>query len=554
MLTNCFTLKNLMTMKPIEPKPFYMNDIQQEVIYTGAKDTILCAGRALGKGVIHAMWNLRNMQRMPGSITGIVSPNCKRALTNTLPSMLTHWETLGYKRNIHWCIGIKPPKAWGWPEPIFKPENYENVLSFYNGSIGFIISQDRAGTSNSQSYDALDIDEAKFINFEQLKDETLPANRGNRQYFGKHYFHHGMLITSDMPVTKKGSWFLDSEKKCDKELIALIQGTVCEIWRYEKHIREMVASGKEPSRSIRSKISTLHRDLCRMRSVATYYREASTIYNMQVLGEAFINQLKRDLPPLTFQTSVLCKRIGIARDGFYNSMTEGNKYSAANFSYLDNLEYQFDKIKEPCSLADSDVDTNQPIAIAFDYNSNINWLVAGQPRKSQLLVLKSFFVKFERKLPELVSDFCLYYRHHKRKEVVFYFDSTALGSNYAVNDEDFKWVIIEAFRSKGWRVNEVYIGKPMRHIEKQLLINRMLAGKSRLKVMINRENNEDLLVSIQTAGVYNGGKDKRGEKLAETEEDKLEARTDGSDAFDTLCIGCERFPKVAFSMGVTSSW
>lgn len=553
MLTNCFTLKNLMTMTPIEPKPFYMNDIQMEVVYTGAKDTVLCAGRALGKGVIHALWNLRNMQRMPGSVTGIVSPNCKRALTNTLPSMLTHWETLGYKRNVHWCIGIKPPKAWGWPEPIFKPENYENVLSFYNGSIGFIISQDRSGTSNSQSYDALDIDEAKFIDFEQLKDETLPANRGNRQYFGRHYYHHGMLITSDMPVTKKGSWFLDYEKKCDKELIALIQGAVYEVWRYEKHIREMIAAGKEPSRSIRSKISTLHRDLCRMRSVATYYREASTIYNMQVLGEAFINQLKRDLPPLTFQTSVLCKRIGIARDGFYNSMTEANKYSAANFGYLDDLAYQFDKIKEPCSLADSDVDTNQPIAIAFDYNANINWLVAGQPRRSQLLVLKSFFVKFERKLPELVGDFCLYYRHHKRKEVVFYYDSTALGSNYAVNDQDFKWVIIEAFRSRGWRVSDVYIGKPMRHLEKQLLINRMLAGKSKLKVMINRENNEDLLVSIQTAGVYNGGKDKRGEKLAETEEDKLEARTDGSDAFDTLCIGCERFPKVAFSMGVTSS-
>ena len=551
---NCSTLNSLMKMKPIEPKPFYMNDIQMEAIYTGAKDTVLCAGRALGKGVVHALWNLRNMQRMPGSITGIVSPNCKRALTNTLPSMLTHWETLGYKRNIHWCIGIKPPKVWGWPEPLFKPENYENVLSFYNGSIGFIISQDRSGTSNSQSYDALDIDEAKFINFEQLKDETLPANRGNRQYFGKHYFHHGMLITSDMPVTKKGSWFLDYERKCDKELIELIQGTVYEIWRYEAHIRDMVAKGQVPSRSIQSKIRTLHRDLCRMRSVATYYREASTIYNMQVLGEAFINQLKRDLPPLTFQTSVLCKRIGIARDGFYNSMTEGNKYSATNFGYLDDLEYKFDKIKEPCSLADSDVDTHQPIAIAFDYNANINWLVAGQPRKNQLLVVKSFFVKFERKLPELISDFCLYYRHHKRKEVVFYYDSTALGSNYAVNDEDFRWVIKNAFREKGWRVNEVYIGKPMRHIEKQLLINRMFAGKSKLKVMINRENNEDLLVSIQTAGVYNGGKDKRGEKLAETEEDKLEARTDGSDAFDTLCIGCERFPKVSFSMGVTSAW
>ena len=50
-------------MKPIEPQPFYLNDIQNEVIYTGAKDTILCAGRALGKGVIHAMWNLRMQAR-----------------------------------------------------------------------------------------------------------------------------------------------------------------------------------------------------------------------------------------------------------------------------------------------------------------------------------------------------------------------------------------------------------------------------------------------------------------------------------------------------------
>ncbi|WP_311440749.1 hypothetical protein [Hoylesella buccalis] len=34
-------------------------------------------------------------------------------------------------------------------------------------------------------------------------------------------------------------------------------------------------------------------------------------------------------------------------------------------------------------------------------------------------------------------------------------------------------------------------------------------------------------------------KDKSGEKLAESEEDLLEYRTD---AFDTLYIGCEKFP------------
>ncbi|MGN1399741.1 MAG: hypothetical protein ACI4WG_07075, partial [Erysipelotrichaceae bacterium] len=31
-------------------------------------------------------------------------------------------------------------------------------------------------------------------------------------------------------------------------------------------------------------------------------------------------------------------------------------------------------------------------------------------------------------------------------------------------------------------------------------------------------------------------------KLAETEEDLLQHRTDGTDAFDILYIGCEKFP------------
>lgn len=530
----------------------FLNDVQQEVLFVGARDTILCAGRALGKGVIHAAWNLRNFQRMPRSITGFVVANCKRGLTNTLPSMLVHWENWGYKRDLHWVIGKKPPKSWGWEEPIFRPENYDNVLSFYNGSIGYLISQDRQGTSNSQSYDALDIDEAKFIDFAQLKDETFPANRGNRQYFGKCCFHHGMLITSDMPTTKKGSWFLDYQSKCDNETIDLIKGIVYEIWKTKRRITEMQSSGKPIPEYLHSYLKQLNHDLCRLRSVAVYYREASTLYNLAVLGEAFVSQLKRDLPPLTFQTSVMCRRIGISRDGFYNSLSERNYYSSTNFSYLDSLEYRFDKIKEPSSLMDADVDTLLPICIAFDYNANINWLVAGQPIDGKLRVIKSFFVKYERKLLELVNDFCQYYRNHKRKEVIFYYDSTALGSNYAVNDEDFRWVIVNAFQRNGWTVRDTYIGKPMHHLEKQLLINRMLAGRAKHHIFFNRENNEDLLISIETAGVYNGGKDKRGEKLAETEEDKLESRTDGSDAFDTLAIGCERFPVNMLSAGITS--
>lgn len=177
----------------------YFNPAQQEVNLISARDNVVVGGRGIGKSILHATFNLRNMQRMPGSNGGFVSANTKRCLTNTIPSMLQHWERWGFHRGKHYVIGIKPPKKLGWPDPVIPPSNWENTISFYNGSIGTIISQDRKGTSNSLSLDYLDIDEAKFIDFEQLKDETFPANRGNVNLFGQHYYHHACSLLQICP-------------------------------------------------------------------------------------------------------------------------------------------------------------------------------------------------------------------------------------------------------------------------------------------------------------------------------------------------------------------
>lgn len=182
----------------------------------------------------------------------------------------------------------------------------------------------------------------------------------------------------------------------------------------------------------------------------------------------------------------------------------------------------------------------------MDYNANINWVICGQPRGRRLNVIKSFYVKFERKTPTLINDFYSYYQSHENKTVIFYYDATALGSNYAVNEQDFHWVVIHEFECHGWLVEAVYLGNPMRHNEKYLLINQGFVGKLRLMPFFNRSNNPDLILAIHSAGVSrrrNGfRKDKSGEKLSESEEDFLEHRTDGSDTFDTLYIGCEKFP------------
>ena len=526
----------------------YFNKIQQRVMFIGAKTTVVVAGRRTGKTYgMGAPFAYRNMQRMVGSTGGIVVPTFRHGLTNTLPGLFSCWKAMGLIEGVHYVVGKKPPKGFGVAK--VEPQEYEHVISFYNGSRAILISQDIAGSSNSLTLDWLLIDEAKFINFEKLKDETLPANGGIRAYFGKHSCHHSIMIMSDMPVGNKGSWFLNYREKMNQEVIDCIEALVNKEYQLKEKVKTLRKAGKPVPDYIKYQLRSNNKALNQLRAAAVLYVEVSTIENLEVVGVNYIRDMKRDLPPLVFQTSILCQRIGILKDGFYNSMKERHKYHAADNDYLLSLGYgkteaEYQKLLN--SQADRDVNPDQPICIGMDYNANINWIVAGQESNGRLNVIKSFYVKFERKIPALIADFCTYYRNHRKKQVVFYYDSTALGSNYAVNKDDFRKVIEREFKSNGWACRSVYLGPPMRHTEKYLLINRGFAGQNRLTPYFNMDNNEALLIAIQSAEVMRGSngfkKYKAGEKLAESEENLLEHRTDGTDAFDTLYIGMNNKP------------
>lgn len=533
-------------------KKVYFNDVQRRVQLIGARTSVIVAGRRTGKtDSIASPFMLRNMQRMPGSGGGIVVPTFKHGLINTIPGMLAAWERWGYHEGIHYVIGKQPPKFF--KDPIVKPRENEHLIHFCNGSFAYILSQERAYSANSLTLSWLLCDESRFLSYEKLKYETLPALGGIKSYFGKKSCWNSMMILSDMPQTQKGSWFLHYRDEMDQELIEVIEGTIYEIWKIKKRIREMRQKGISPPPYLRGYLRNMDRTLNKLRSQAVYYKEYSSIENLALLGEDYIRKMKRDLTPKTFQTSILCRRIGIAKDGFYSSMRESHKYNASDLGYLEERfrQNEFSDIND--SRADADLIPNAPICIGMDYNANINWIVAGQPDRSarRLNVIKSFYTKYERKIPELVADFCDYYAFHQCKCVIFYYDATALGSNYAVNDLDFHNVVVAEFYKRGWDVIDVYLGAPMKHHEKYLLINEGFAGRNNLTPFFNRQNNDDLILAIQTAEVERGRngfrKNKSGEKFKETEENLLELRTDGTDAFDTLYIGCERFPQAAFA-------
>ena len=523
-------------------KKIYFNDPQLEFMYTGAHTSVIAGGRRLGKSHgFAAPFALRNTQKMPRSTGGIVGSTYQQLLSRTLPGTLQALEDFGYKRDLHFYIGHKPPKNSNFARPIIDPPSYEHAIIWYDGSIWRLISQDRAGTSNSLTLDWLLLDEAKFLKFNKLKEETFPANGGFKGHFGNSPWHHSMLIISDMPTTKAGSWFLTYKDKMDPELIDTIHSLVFERWEV---LQKLKSKGSLPH--LQNYLREIDIALAKLRSVAVYYREWSSIENLLLLGERYIKQMKRDLPPLVFQTSILCKKLKNQRDNFYAALQESiHYYNAFDNSFLDGLNYNYQEKDDNC-LQDSDLNRDKPICIAFDYNANINWLVAGQRDGIKMLTLKSFYVKYERKIRELVQDFCKYYFFHRAKTVIYYYDNTALGTNYAVGDDDFASVICAEFERLHWSVQRVHIGNPVPHRDKHRMIHLALKGQRYLFPMFNQPNNEALLLALENTGVKIGSqgfqKDKSGEKLAESEEDLLQHRTDGTDAWDTLFIGMNKFP------------
>jgi hypothetical protein len=186
-------------MEAREKKKVYFNDAQLEFMYTGAHTSVIPGGRRLGKSHgFGAPFTLENTQEMPRSTGGIVGSTYQQLLSRTLPGTLQALEEFGYKRDLHFFIGHKPPKNSNFARPIIDPASYENAIIWYNGTIWRLISQDRPGTSNSLTLDWLLLDEAKFLKFQKLKEETFPANGGFKGHFGNNPRHHGMLIISDI--------------------------------------------------------------------------------------------------------------------------------------------------------------------------------------------------------------------------------------------------------------------------------------------------------------------------------------------------------------------
>ena len=540
----------------------YLHPAQQESMFIAANSEYHIAPRRWGKseGLI-ALRLVRNIQQMPRSAGAIVVATYKQGLRNTLPATFHAIQRMfGLKPEKHFYVGRKAPPKSNFKTPYINPFTYEHAIHWYNGSITHLVSQDIPYTSNSLTLDYIIGDEAKTLSYDKLKDETFPANSG-LPYFQDCPWHCGMLFVTDQPTSKSGQWLWEREKEMDIELIETIQGLIYDIWQ----LKQINAS--------ESHIKRLENDLAELRKFATLYREKEyTIFdNIEIVTENYVKRQKRDLPPITFRTSILNRRMRKIENGFYASLNDKiHCYDAYDNSFLDaqfrgkdgDILYNRD-IKEN-SLQDGDVDTEKPISVAFDPNSAISWCIVGQPdyEKQRLYTLKAFFAKTPRKTREVCNAVADYYCYHPNRNIIFNYDSTLIDSSQEI---DHRAVIIDAFTNRGWNVIENFIGAPARHHTKQEQIDLAMKGVPEVKgvkylfPMFNRQHNEFLLLAMDQTGIIIGGKDgfrknKSGEKEPDSVEDPTELRTDSTDAWDTLWIGSTFYPKTHTSNYLPSSF
>lgn len=570
----------------------YMHRGQLDVYNFGARNTKIRAARGFGKTSYIGCHMMKCVLGMPRQMGGFVGASAKQLYTRTMPNALKVVNQLGFEG--FYFLGQAPAKLH-WDVPLAKPRVWENCVHFSNGVVVQMLSMAVKGSSNGLNLAFLIGDETKYLPWQRVKEEVLPTLRGDfmplsvrktevkRWGYGTdpkiNPYYCSQLWVSDAGLTQKQCEWEKEKDYETKDVNAQIAEMLAELKYLEKH---------SPKTAIAlSRNDNYLRKLNLLRSKSEVFWQFSSIENIAMLGgEAWLRDMKRELPDLMFRLQILGQPPGKASDGFYCQFSEElNTYESADctnlildkFSrktkgrFLDaqrwptDVEYMtldmdaMQSAGEDCSC-DLDLRYDEPLRIAIDAGHDMSCMVVGQTvnyqGKPSLLVMKEFFVQGEVRLRGLVREFTNYYRPYLRRrnsaaggagEVIFYYTQTIKqggATAYAVEgseDSRFDNVMVLELESYGWKVTRGEFSV-WRHERKWQLFCDVFSFRASPSVYICKESGrcQYLLTAINNAGVLNNfQKDKSLEKYksADGVAGDPRTRTDITDAFDDLVIG-----------------
>lgn len=546
---------NYLHSKESEVQRKFFNKIQRMGMAISAHDEYWVCSRGTGKSEgLDARFILRNVWAMPGSLGALISPSYAKAWGNTLPAICHALSQWGYMEGVHYFVGRRAPKSANFKQPKRPPlrDAWSNCFHFWNGTILVVLSFSNGMSANSMSLDWMIGPEAKFLDYDKIKTEVNPANRGNIQYFDYCPWHHSVLYSTDMPGTKKGRWILEKEKEMSSVHINLIRNIYRQM-KLQERLPEQTSYTQRMIRELRNDLNLARKfqkpiieRKGKTREYTVFFGEYDIFENMEVVGKDFIWQMYRDSPSLVWRTAFMNERLFRVANGFYSALDDDRHFYAPRDSgRMSAMGSQWNKLQTCGCLADGDMDFNAPLLLAFDSNSAISTASIGQVIGGELRTLKSFFVKTPAKLGELVRAVCEYYNPRLLKDIIFFYDHTFVWTTGS-SGESYRDTIIRILEEYRWTVTDVYIGQAAKHDWKHAQIDRALKGdESLLFPTFNLFNNEFLKLAMEQAGVKWGKngfeKDKTPEGTEDSPDNPDEFKTHVTDGWDTLFIGANFF-------------
>jgi len=457
---------------------------------------VIKAGRGAGKTTVLADEVEDVVHDMPRSTNFMQGLTFQQMLTLTLGSFIDSMASLGYIHKLHYFIGGRPPKKWGWKEAYQPPQDYNRAISFYNGTVYLLFSQDT--TSRGVNTASGIADEFALLNPTKFQAEAIATLRQDPKRFGKCRRYLSQTYCTSAPRTLQGRF----------------------IYQYEE------ASKKTPDE--------------------VFFLSASSHVNKENLPAEWFKNQKTLLSKQDYLIEIENKDLKAIQGGFYPLFSEGkHTYTAFNNDYLSGLldngdGYDRENFTKMDCRQDSDWYPNAPLDIALDYGK-FNCIVTGQDTLNMCRFLSAMSVDMKdpdnpKLTKDLVDEWCTYYRFHQDKTVHYWYDSTAMGKDGRA-PKNFSEIVIDTLIDNGWEVITHYYGKAAEHVDKYNFWTIAMRNDHPLLPHFswNRHNCKYLIESITGAGAKEGA---LGPEKIKTDEknQSLDQRytTHFSDACDML--------------------
>lgn len=483
----------------MQTKYLYTNKKQEAVLATDKKKRSFVGGRGSGKTVVIGDYSYDCMDMLPKSSGALWAPTMEILKGSTLPEVVTRWEAYGLEEDEDFVLFKKPPSHF--EEPYRKVKKFDNVISFQNGTVVYLISlyAERAGRGLSLQWGAGD--EMGFIKRSRFTQNIRPAMRGYRHAT----VLHELDSWQDVPFGEI--------KEIGTGIYWRYMYEQCPLYRSFLNVTSMpfLEEGKW---------------ILKTKEDPDYFFIESTPYdNIEVLGEQYIKDLKDEMDDLEFRVEVMNENIEQLPDGFYPNFRDATH-----------------------TTMDDHYDPDLPIDLSFDFG-RFNSVTIYQEIDMIAAGIDSLYVK-NGTILDLVDQFVKKYKAHNSKEIYVYGDRNGNNSR-ADSKKTYYEEIIERLTKAGWRAVNMVKGLDPNHADKHLLLSAAMKEDvpTLPRIRFHQVRCKNVIISIKRAPIKDGlKKDKRSERSLKIAQ---EHATHFSDTFDNWYYA--KFRRL-FKSGSRTAW